>query len=202
MAVSPDSGIAPSSAPSAGSPSGADALAAQLADPQVANALASLLAHADLIAILVEGLDQMVSRSEIIGDSLLASIGDLRSTVENSPGLKDSGVTVQELTESAASLAAVLPKAAPGMVAAVESGALDRVLASDLVGPDAVDQIEVLARGFARGKEEFADRPVAIGGPLSLVRLFKDPDINRALSYFATVAKAVGEELAAPPQTP
>lgn len=175
-----------------------DALQARLADPQVANALASLLDHAELLAILVEGLDQFVSRSEIIGDSLLANISDLRTTVENSPGLKESGVSFQEVTESAASLAGVLPKAAPGMVAAVESGAIDRLLSSDLVSPEAVDQVAVLARGFARGKDDFANRPVEVGGALSLMRLLKDPDVNRALSYFATVAKAVGQELASP----
>ncbi|MEZ5096868.1 MAG: DUF1641 domain-containing protein [Nocardioides sp.] len=30
---------------------------------------------------------------------------------------------------------------------------------------------------------------------MSLLRLLKDPEINRALSFFATVAKAVGREL-------
>lgn len=177
------------------------ALSARLNDPQVANSLASLLDHADLLALLVEGLDQLVARSEIIGDSLLSNITDLRSTVENNPALKDSGVSMQELTESAASLAAVLPKAAPGMVSAVESGAIDRLLSSDLVSPAAVEQIAVLARGFVRGKDEFASRPVEVGGPLSLVKLLKDPDINRALSYFATVAKAVGRELGNPTTT-
>jgi hypothetical protein len=211
MTLTPDAGTAAQTVPMAQTaqtaptaPAVPSALAERLADPQVANSLASLLDHADLLAILVEGLDQFVSRSEVIGDSLLASIGDLRSTVQNSPGLKDSGVSVQQVTESAASLAAVLPKAAPGMVAAVESGAIDRLLSSDLVSPEAVDQIATLARGLARGKEEFSARPVDIGGPLSLLRLLKDPDINRALSYFATVAKAVGEELARPstPSTP
>ena len=194
MTLTPSPTTSPTTSP-AGT---ADVLQARLADPQVANALASLLDRAELLAVLVEGLDQFVARSEIIGDSLLANITDLRTTVENSPGLKDSGISFQEVTESAASLAAVLPKAAPGMVAAVESGAIDRLLASDLVSPAAVDQVAVLARGFARGKDDFANRPVEIGGALSLMRLLKDPDVNRALSYFATVAKAVGQELANP----
>lgn len=173
------------------------ALNARLTDPRVANSLASLLDHADLIAVLVEGLDQFVARSEIIGDSLLAGITELRSTLENNPALKDSGVDLQAVTDAGVSLAAVLPQAAPGMVRAVESGAIDRLLASDLVSPEAVGQVEILARGFARGQEQFDHRPVEIGGPLSLLRLLKDPDVNRAISYFATVAKAVGQELSA-----
>jgi uncharacterized protein YjgD (DUF1641 family) len=53
----------------------------------------------------------------------------------------------------------------------------------------------VLARGVGRGNAEFAASPVAVGGIFSLGKLLKDPDINRALSFAATVAKAVGQEL-------
>jgi hypothetical protein len=171
------------------------ALSERLADPQVANALASLLGHADLLALLVEGLDQFLARSEIIGDSLLSGIVELRSAVEGNAAFKQSGVSVGELTDAAASLAAVLPRATPGIVAAVESGAVDKLLASGVVSAEALDQMELLARGLVRGTEDFSSRPVQVGGLLSIGRMLKDPDIARALSFFATVAKSVGQEL-------
>lgn len=177
------------------------ALAARLNDPQVANSLASLLDHADLLALLVQGLDGFIARSEIIGDSLLANITDLRSTVENNPAIKESGVDLQSLADAGASLAAVLPQAAPGMVSAVESGVIDKLLASGIFGPDALGQIELLARGLVRGGDTFNRQPVEVGGPVSLLRVLKDPDVSRALSFFATVAKAIGQELAAAPTT-
>lgn len=175
--------------------SGADraALDSRLSDPQVVNALATLLDHADLLAVLVEGLDQFVSRSEVIGDSLIAGIHEL----QGAEGAAE--VDLAETAQSALSLAAVLPKAAPGMVYAVESGAIDKLLASGVVSAEALPQVELLARALAQGSLDFDRRPVEVGGPVSLVKLLRDPDINRALSFFATVAKAVGRELGKTP---
>ena len=140
----------------------------------------------------------MVSRSEVISDSLIAGLTELRGAVETTEDR--AGVDPQGVVRAGLSLASVLPKAAPGMVAAAESGAIERILGSDLVSTQAVSQIEILARGFTRGSAQFDRAPVDVGGPVSLVKLFRDPDINRALRYFATVAKSIGQELAAPGQ--
>ncbi len=169
-----------------------EALIAKLNEPGVANALSNVLNHADLLALLVEGLDGFVSRSEVIGDSVISSIADVRRAAE-ADGASD--VDVAGVLKSVVQLAGVLPKAAPGMVSAVESGAIDRLLTSELVSSQAVDQIEIVARGLTQGSARFASNPVEVGGLFSLGRLLKDPDINRALSYFATVAKAIGSEL-------
>jgi hypothetical protein len=170
-------------------------LAERLADPQVAGALATLLDHADLLAILVEGLDQFVGRSEVIGDSLISGIQELRGP--DGPAAS-SPVDLAAVASAGVQLAAILPKAAPGMVEAVESGAVDKLFATAVVSEAALPQVQVLARAFVTGSEEFARRPVEVGGPVSLVRLLRDPDISRALGFFATVAKAVGRELADP----
>ena len=170
-------------------------LSARLNDPVVATALTSLLDRAELLAVLLEGLDGLVARSEVIGDNLAGSFTELRTTVQSNEAFADSGVDLQALADAGVSLAAVLPKAAPGMVAAVESGAIDKLFASGVIGPEAVDQVAIVANGLVRGSSAFASQPVEIGGALSLLRLLKDPDINRALSYFATVAKAIGQEI-------
>ena len=69
------------------------------------------------------------------------------------------------------------------------------LIATAEVSAGALDQVDTLARGLVRGSNDFAGQPVEIGGPLTLLKLLKDPDINRALSFFATVARAVGREL-------
>lgn len=171
-----------------------DALAARLDDPAVAGALASLLDHADLLAVLVEGLDQFVGRSEVIGDSLIAGLTELRGT-QPPPDLA-------ETLKSGVALASALPKAAPSLQRMVESGAVDKLLATTEVSAEALDQVELLARAMVRGSETFERRPVEVGGPVSIVKLLRDPDINRALSFFATVAKEVGRELAHPTPLP
>lgn len=179
------------------------ALEDKLADPAVAASLLSLLTHADLVAVLLEGLDQLVGRSETIGGSLMEGLVDLRATVDANETLGRTGVDMASLLDSLLTLASVLPTAAPGMAAAVESGTIDKVFASDLVSPEAVDTVSLLARGMVRGGRQFAADPIRVEGPFSLLRLLKDPDVARALSFGATVAKAVGQELAAaPPAAP
>ena len=61
---------------------------------------------------------------------------------------------------------------------------------------EALPEVELLAKSLARGSERFRTDPVEVSGPVSLVRLLRDPDVNRALRYFATIAKTVGEDLA------
>lgn len=177
-------------------PTATETLAARLEDPEVAAALTTLLDHADLLAVLVEGLSGMVARSETIGASVVDGVKELRETVDASTAGQD--LDLGAIASAAVSLAAVLPKAAPGMVAAVDSGAIDRVLGSGIVSPESVDQVATLAAGLANGSRTFGTDPVRVSGPLSLVRLLRDPDISRALSFFATVARAVGQELAKP----
>ena len=172
------------------------ALGAKLDDPAVVDSLLTLLDHADLLAILVAGLDGFVARSEVIGDSVIDSVAELRAVLSENTALADSGVDVKALADAGASIAAVLPEAAPGIVAAVRSGALDTLFTSGALGPEAVAQVAVLAGGLVAGSREFASAPIAVGGPVSLLRLLKDPDINRTISYFATVARAIGRELA------
>lgn len=179
------------------------ALTERLNDPAVVAALTSLLDRAELVAVLLEGLDQLVARSETVGDNIMGSVAELRATVQGNTALADAGVDVKALLEAGVSLAAVLPKAAPGMVAAVETGAIDKLFTSGVVGAAAVDQVATLAGGLVAGGRAFESDPVKVGGPLSLLRLLKDPDVNRAISYFVTVARSIGQELAAAsPATP
>ncbi|MFN8195217.1 MAG: DUF1641 domain-containing protein [Nocardioidaceae bacterium] len=175
------------------------ALYQRFSDPHVANSLATLLDHADLLALLVEALDSFVARSEVIGDNLVSSITELR---EASGGSGGSGVDVAALAQSATMLAAALPQAAPGIVRLVESGTADKLIATTEVSAEALDQVQLIARGLKRGSDDFVTRPVQVGGVLSAAKLLKDPDIARALSFFATVAKAVGQELATPTTNP
>lgn len=160
------------------------ALQTRLDDPEVAASLATLLDHADLLAIMVEGLDGFVRRTEVIGESLVDSINELRVSGDASPVARLTGdLDVTALLAAATSLAEVLPKVTPPLLAAFEGGA-----------PEELAKVGV---GVAQGNADFGGQPVEIGGAFSLLKLIKDPDINRALSYFATIAKAIGRELGA-----
>jgi hypothetical protein len=154
-----------------------DALLDKLQEPAVAAAVTSLLDHADLVAVLLEGLDQFVARSETIGESLFASVDELRSTVSGNAAL--GGLDTAGLLDSA-----------------------QRLAGSGIVSPAAIDSVAMVARGLVAGGERFKQDPVAVTGLLSLARLLKDPDLRRAISFGATVAKSIGQELEAAPSAP
>jgi hypothetical protein len=158
-----------------------EALSRRLADPRVADALSSLLDHADLLAVLVDGLDGFVARSEVIGDSLVSGLTDLRAAAASNTELQDAGVDPGAVLRSALSLAAVLPRAAPSLVSVFERGG--------------AENLDLFTAALARGNADYVSDPVQVTGPLSLVRLLKDPDINRALRFLATIARAIGREL-------
>src|SRR5206468_2768324 len=116
--------------------------------------------HADLLAVLVEGLDEMVGRSEVIGDSLIEGLTEVRGAVEGSSDGVD--IDLAGVVSSLLRLASVLPRATPGMVNAVDSGVIDRLLSSEVLNPQAVGQVAMVAQGLSHGAERFATQPVAI----------------------------------------
>lgn len=174
----------PDSAPRPATAAGASraALEARLDDPGVVEALTSLLDHADLLAVIVDGLDGFVARSETIGDSVISGFRDLRGLTDAEALMPDLGVPLPDLLAAVRQLAAVLPRVVPQLAAAAESGG--------------ADELALLATGLSRGHADFVRDPVDVSGLLSIRRVLKDRDIARTLSYLATIAKAVGRELA------
>lgn len=172
----------PSLAPTA-TPSARAALEARLDDPGVVESLTALLDHADLLAVLVDGLDGFVGRSETIGDSVISGLTELRGVVDSGALLPDLGAPLPDLLAAVRQLAGILPQIAPQVVAAVEAGG--------------ADELALFTTGLARGHADFIRNPVEVGGIRSIGRLLRDPDVARTLSYLATIGKAVGRELGA-----
>ena len=139
--------------------------------------------------------------SEVIGDILLASITDLRTARRDAA---DLGGSTWPLPGGRRVGAPASPPCSPGDA---RHGGRRRVRSGTTgcsrhhqVGPEALDQVALLARGLVprqRATSPTARSRSPVRSPL--IRRLKDPDVDRALSFFATVAKAVGQELAAPP---
>lgn len=171
--------MAPNSPLVAQSP--ADALLTRLDEPRVAAALASLLDHADLLAILVVGLDGLVSRGEVIGASLADALGELRGGADGLPA-----VDLPALASSLATLSGSLTSATP---------ALDVLLRSSLTDPRAVEVISQLAHALVVGRDRIETDTAAPTGVFGLLRALKDEDVARGLGYLLQVAKAFGRQL-------
>lgn len=172
-----------------------DSLMERLDDPQVAAALINMLDHVDLLAVLIVGLDGMVSRSETIGDALVEGIEELRGVAAANDQSVD-GLELGEILASLLTLSTSLPKITPAVTRVVDSGLVEHVLDSGITDPAMVTEVARIGRGLTAGAERADSDPIQVNGLFSLMKLLKDPDIQRAVSYFAAVAKSIGVELA------
>lgn len=171
-----------------------DSLSRRLAEPQVVASLNNVLDHADLLALLVVSLDGFINRSEVIGDALVDSFADLRTAAEATSNPLD-GVDVRELVSSLMTMSSLLPKFTPTLTRTIDSGVIETVLDSGIATPIVIEQIARLAHGLVNGAQLAATEPIKVKGAVSLLKVLKDPDINRALSFFLSVLKSVGAEI-------
>lgn len=167
----------------------ADRLRDRLDDPAVAASLNNLLDHADLLAILVTGLDGLVRRGDQISDSVASAVDELRgASLTGLEGVRSElgSVDVQALATSLVSLASALVAAAP---------ALQKILNSPLVDPQAADVLAELGQALVEGKAAAAADPGGPKGLFGLWRVSKDKDINRGVGFLIQVARAFGRQL-------
>ncbi len=162
----------------------AETLRARLDDPKVADALGTLLDHADLLALLVSGLDAFIARGDVIADSLTDGVQDLRTVSGGTafPPPEDLG----KLVVSLGALTATLGQAAP---------VLDRVIASDVTGQPALDVVSLAARALVEGHARAQANESRVAGLRSMLRVLKDDDVGRGLGFLVEVSRALGRQL-------
>ncbi|MBX6387632.1 MAG: DUF1641 domain-containing protein [Frankia sp.] len=162
----------------------ADELRERLDDPAVAAALAELLNHAGLLAMLVGGLDGFVRRSEVISDSLAEGIGELRAGV----GGRAQAVDLAGLASGLAALSAAAKDILP---------LLDRLLASQILSAQAVDAVSLLAGAVVEGHQQATERQTSVAGVRALLGVLRDRDVARGLGLLTEIARALGRSLRA-----
>jgi hypothetical protein len=169
--------------PTAPAPDPADALAQRLADPRTAAALSTLLDHADLLAVLVSGLDSLVSRSETITDSLIGGVTELRAAGE------PARANATQLVTTAQQLGALTPAILDKLPV------LEALLGSDLADPEVIGLASMASRAVKAGAEQAERGDFKVSGVRGILRALKDPDVSRALGFVFSIAKALGREL-------
>ena len=166
----------------------ADTVRDRLDDPQVAAALNTLLDHADVLAVLVSGLDGFVRRGDTITETVSSAVAEFRgASAAGIPGADAlKGVDLQGLAQSLATLSGSLVGAAPG---------LNTLLSSQLTDPEAADVLAALGQALVEGKAAAA---ADLGGPRGMFGLWKvsrDPDVVRGLGFLIQVARAFGRRI-------
>ncbi len=163
----------------------ADSVRDRLDDPQVAAALNTLLDHADVLAVLVSGLDGFVRRGDTITNTVSTAVAEFRgASAAGIPGADAlKGVDLQSLASSLATLSGSVVGATP---------ALNTLLSSGLTDPQAAQVLASLGDSLVDGKAGAANPPKGLYG---LWKATKDPDVARGLGFLLAVAKSFGRRV-------
>jgi hypothetical protein len=165
-----------------------DEVIAALEDPRIASSLSVILEHADLLATIVVGLDGLLRRAEVIGDSVASGVAEIREVAASSSGQQPwPSVDLAALSASITRLSAAVVDATPG---------LDRLLHSPLAHPETVEIIADVGEALLEGKRAAGADPRGPKGVFALMRVTKDPDVSRGLGFMIQIARAFGRRLA------
>lgn len=173
-------------------PSPADQVRAKLDDPRVAESLNDLLEHADLLAVLVSGLDGLVRRSDTLGDNITSAIGEFKGLNGGANGSSIPGIDSLKSVDLAG-LAASFATLSNKVVGATP--ALNSLLESRLTDPQAVEVLAQLGAALVEAKTATARQPNGPKGLFGILKATKDPDVARGVGFLLQVAKAFGRQL-------
>ncbi|MEE6140227.1 DUF1641 domain-containing protein [Mycobacterium sp. 050128] len=170
-----------------------DEVIARLDDPAIASSLSLILDHADLLATIVVGLDGLLRRAEVIGDSVASGVAEIRE-VAVARGSQQTwpSIDLAALSDTATRLSAAVVDATP---------ALDRLLHSPLTDPQTAEILADVGEALLEGKRAADADPRGPKGVFALMRVAKDPDVSRGLGFMIQIARAFGRRLA-PPEPP
>jgi uncharacterized protein YjgD (DUF1641 family) len=153
-----------------------DVLLARLDDPEVAAALLTLLDNADVLALVVQSLDGLLRRADVISSSVESGLGDVRA-------LADSA---RFLVEPTRKLAEKAPGIADAATALLDSGMLNREVVS-LLGQ--------FAAALLTGREAARRNRTTVSGIRGTLHVLRDPEVARGLGLLVEVARALGRDL-------
>lgn len=168
-----------------------DDLLQRLDDPQIASSLSLILDHADLLATIITGLDGLLRRAEVIGDSVVSGVAEFRDVAASANGQRPwPSVNVAALSDSVTRLSAAAVDATP---------AVERLLRSPLTDLQTAEVLAQVGEALLEGKEAAAADPRGPKGVFALLRVTKDPDVSRGLGFLIEIARAFGRKLAPEP---
>ncbi len=156
-----------------------DRLVDRLSQPQTAAALHALLDNAELLAVIVGGLDGLARKGEVIGDTLAEVLEEIRAAG------RATGLDVRTTSQQLATLIPALADAAP---------TINRIVASPIVDPVPVAVLSEAAVALAAGVQAAQAKRARVG-LWGLFRATRDEDVQRGLGFLVEVARAFGRDL-------
>ena len=159
-------------------------LSERLSEPATAAALNELLDQAELLAFILEALGGVLQRGEVIADSVVDLLAEARKATLREGGGKSIAFPdlLVNLSEFSVALAASTP-------------AVTELLDSGMFRTDVVNLLSLAADAATEARSKVASGRVRVTGAMSLLKSFKDPDVQKGLSFAVELAGALGRRV-------
>lgn len=166
-------------------PTQTDPLEQMLADPEIRQSLAVIVANAPTLAALASMGTLLLERGYEITDNVNASIRQLREESE------EGGPS--QLGQAIGSLADLAPLA-PALAQRTES--ITGLLDSAVLRPEVVDVIGRLGEAAVEADQATRGQQASVGSVFAILRELKDPKVQETLAFLFTFAKSFGQRQA------
>lgn len=163
-------------------PTDTDALAAMLADPEVRESLAVILANAPALAAMASMSTALLQRGPELTDNINGIVASLRDASEDSHEVGNVRDAVRALSELAPLTSTLADR----------KETIQGFLDSPILRPEIIDVVGNLGEAALEADQQTRGRQVDSGGVFSLVRQLKNPDIQETLSFLLAFARVFG----------
>ncbi len=159
-------------------------LANKLSDPATAASLSSLIDRAGLLAFLLQGVDELLARSDVIADSLAEGLDEVRAATADAG--RNGAVRISEVTSNFGRLLVALSQSAPAITGLLDSG---------MFRGDVMRLLSDAADAAVEARRAADSSVPKVHGAYSLVKSLKDPDVQKGVSYIIELAGALGKRI-------
>lgn len=158
-----------------------DALDAMLADPEIRQSLAVIVANAPTLAAMAAMGTALLQRGPEITDNINASIRMLRTEGE--------GGSTNKLSSAVTALAELAPVTT---ALAARSDTITGFLDSPILDPQIVAVVGLLGESAVEADRRTRGKQVEVGGVFALLKVLKEPEVQETLGFLVEFAKVFG----------
>ena len=162
-----------------------DLLADKLADPAAEAALCALIDQAGTLAFILQGVDELLARGDVIADSLASGVGELK-LVTALDAARARSLRLADVTSNFAKLTVSLSESSPAIAELLDSG---------MFRSDVVQLLAKAADAAVEAKERASTGAPRVQGARSILKSLKDPEVQRGMTFIVELAAALGRRV-------
>ena len=164
-------------------PAGTDALEAMLADPEIRQSLAVIVANAPTLAALASMGSGLLQRGPEIADNINASILQLRAS-------EGGESTIAQIGPALGALAKLAPVAE---TLAARTDTIQGLLDSAILRPEIVDVVGTFGEAALEADRRTRGKQASVGNIFALNKVLKEPDVQETLAFLVEFARVFGQ---------